>query len=145
MSRDIVTRYIPSGLSENNKLPLGNLDACRDWGHAADMCRGILLIMEQKKPQDFVLATGETHSVIEFLQESFKTIGLPSTKEYIMKFVKVDPRFYRPCDLEYLCGDYSRVKKDLGWYPKTTFRDLVRNMVQCEIDAKFNKCIKLEV
>ena len=137
--------YIPYGLHNSDKLPLGNLNACRDWGHAVDFCKGMILILENDKLDDFVLATGETHSVMEFLQESFSVIGLSKDKDYIMKFVRIDPRFYRPCEVNYLCGDYSKVKNKLKWSPLFTFKDLVKSMVENEIRYKLGQKIDLGI
>jgi len=105
----------------------------------------MILILENDKLDDFVLATGETHSVMEFLQESFSVIGLSKDKDYIMKFVRIDPRFYRPCEVNYLCGDYSKVKNKLKWSPLFTFKDLVKSMVENEIRYKLGQKIDLGI
>ena len=136
---------VPYGLNNIDKLPLGNLEACRDWGHARCYCEGMISILNHSEPDDFVLATGETHSVMEFLQESFSVIGLPTDKKYIMKFVKIDPKFYRPCEVNYLCGDASKAKKVLGWSPLFTFKDLVKSMVENEIRYKLGQKIDLGI
>ena len=136
---------IPSGLSDDAKLPLGNLNAYRDWGNAVDYCRGMTDVLNHDTPDDFVLATGETHSVLEFIQEAFCVIGLPDDYDYIMQFVKVDPRFYRPCEVEYLCGDASKIKEKIGWEAKDSFRDLVKSMVENEINLKLGHKLDLGI
>lgn len=124
---EIITPFV-------NKLSLGNLNACRDWGNAIDYCKGMISILESDEPDDYILATGETHSVLEFLQEAFTVIGLPSDKEYIMKFVNIDPSLYRPCEVDYLCGDAKKIKEKLGWCAKNKFKDLVKDMIESEIE-----------
>jgi GDPmannose 4,6-dehydratase len=122
-------------------LQLGNLDAKRDWGYAPDYVEGIWLMMHHDQPDNYVLATGETHSVREFVELAFKEIGIEvewkgaGDKEYgVCKqdgnvIVQVNPKYYRPIDIEALIGDYSKAKRNLGWSPQTSFKDLVRLMV----------------
>ncbi len=110
------------------KLKLGNLDASRDWGHALDYCKGMILMMEQETPQDFVLATGETHSIKELLEVSFGEIG-----ENWEDWVEVDPAFFRPCEVPYLCGRADRAKRRLGWEPEISFEELIKEMVREDI------------
>jgi GDPmannose 4,6-dehydratase len=106
------------------ELRLGNLDARRDWGHSADYVRAMHLMLQQPKPGDYVVATGETHSVREFCELAFSEVGL----DY-REFVRQDPQFYRPAEVDLLVGDSSRAREVLGWQPTYTFRQLVRDMV----------------
>ena len=127
---NFVTRKITLGIRAikdgvQDKLYLGNLDARRDWGWAPDFTQGMELILNHHEPDDFVLATGETHSVREFCEEAFSIAGLGDYKQY----VEVDPRFFRPSEVNVLIGDYSKAKRLLGWEPTTTFKELVSNMV----------------
>jgi GDPmannose 4,6-dehydratase len=117
---------IKLGLSQ--ELRLGNLDAQRDWGYAPDYVRAMWLMLQQDKPDDYVIATGETHSVREFCQEAFGCLGLDWEK-----YVVVDPKFYRPVDVELLVGDYGKAKRILGWEPSVSFQDLVRIMVDADM------------
>jgi GDPmannose 4,6-dehydratase len=112
-----------------DKLFLGNLDAKRDWGFAGDYVDGMWRMLQQDKPEDYVLATGETHSVKEFLQETFSALDL----EW-QKYVEVDPRYFRPAEVDLLLGDASKAKRDLGWEPKVSFKELVRMMVKADMD-----------
>lgn len=107
------------------KLRLGNLDAKRDWGHARDYVEGMWSMLQQDKPDDYVLATGETHSIREFLAEAFGCVGISDWEDYVV----CDPKYYRPLEVSYLLGDYSKARKVLGWEPKTKFKELVKEMV----------------
>ncbi len=118
--------HIQAGLQE--KLYLGNLDAKRDWGYAKEYVEAMHLMLQQEKGDDYVIATNETHSVREFLDAAFGHIGLDWRKH-----VEIDPSYYRPAEVELLIGDYSKAKKQLGWEPKTKFHDLVRLMVDADI------------
>jgi GDPmannose 4,6-dehydratase len=118
---------IKAGLQD--ELYLGNLDAKRDWGYAPEYVEAMWLMLQQDKPDDYVIATGETHSVREFLQESFSHAGLDWEKH-----VKIDARYFRPAEVDVLVGDASKAKKVLGWTPRTTFKDLSRIMVDADID-----------
>jgi len=110
-------------------LYLGNLDAKRDWSLASDVADGMIAILNHNKPDDFVLASGESHSVREFCEIAFLHAGLGDYKQY----VKVDPKFYRPCEIDVLIGDYSKAKRELGWEPKVTFKELVQRMVDYDV------------
>ena len=110
------------------KLRLGNLEACRDWGYAPDYVYGMWLMMQQNEPRDFVLATGETHSVEEFVEAAFHVVGIYDWKSYVY----IDPKFYRPCEVDFLRGDASLANSELGWYPSITFKELVRIMVETD-------------
>jgi GDPmannose 4,6-dehydratase len=113
-----------------NELRLGNLDAQRDWGYAPDYVRAMWLMLQQDHPDDYVVATGETHSVREFCQEAFAHLGLDWEK-----YVVVDPKLYRPAEVDLLVGDYSKAKRVLGWEPSVNFRELVRIMVDADMAA----------
>lgn len=111
------------------KLRLGNLDAMRDWGYAPDYVEGMWLMLQQDVPGDYVLATGETHSIRDFLSAAFNHIGINDWTKY----VEVDPEFYRPADVEFLLGRSHKAEHQLGWKPKTTFNGLVNKMVDYDI------------
>jgi GDPmannose 4,6-dehydratase len=117
---------IKCGLDE--KLYLGNLDAQRDWGYAKEYVEAIWLMLQQDEPQDYVIATGETHSVRELVREAFDHIGL-DWQQYVEK----DPRYYRPAEVDLLVGDPSKAKKRLGWEAKTRFKELVKLMVDADM------------
>jgi GDPmannose 4,6-dehydratase len=118
--------HIKAGLQD--ALYLGNLDAKRDWGYAKEYVEAMWLMLQQDQPDDYVIATGETHSVAEFLEVAFTHAGL-DWKQY----VKTDPRYLRPAEVDLLIGDASKAKKILGWEPKTHFKDLTKLMVDADI------------
>ena len=120
--------YIKAGLQK--KLYLGNLDAKRDWGYAKEFVEAMWLMLQQDKPDDYIIATGETHSVRELCEEAFAHAGL-DWREY----VEMDKRYLRPAEVDILIGDASKAKRVLGWEPKTKFKELVRLMV--DADMKF--------
>lgn len=119
---------IKAGLSE--ELRLGNLEARRDWGHAADYVRAMHVMLQQPTPEDFVIATGETHSVREFCELAFAKVGL----DY-QKYVKTDKKFYRPAEVDLLKGDAAKARRVLGWVPSHTFEQLVGEMVESDLTA----------
>lgn len=128
-----VTRKITRALARiksgrEKYLYLGNLDAKRDWGYAGDFVDAMYRILQHNEPDDFVIATGETHSVKEFLEEAFSLAGL-NWKDH----VKIDQRYFRPTEVDALEGDYSKAKRLLGWGPKVKFRELVRIMVEADM------------
>ncbi len=132
---DFVTKKISDGVARVKlgyipEMYLGNLDAKRDWGFAGDYVEAMWLMLQQPKPDDYVIATGETHSVREFAEEAFAHAGL----DY-KKYIKVKDEFKRPLEVHHLEGDPTKAKKVLGWKPKTTFKELVHKMV----DADFEK------
>lgn len=134
---EFVTRKITNSvarikLGKQQDLVLGNLDSKRDWGFAGDYVRAMHLMMQQDKPDDYVIATGETHSVKEFCQLAFDAAGLDWKK-----FVKSDKKFFRPAEVDLLVGDASKAKKVLKWEPSISFAELVQKMV--ESDLKFEK------
>lgn len=131
---EFVTRKITSGVAAikfglAKELRLGNLDAMRDWGHAADYVKAIYIMLQQDEPDDFVIATGETHSVREFCEIAFDRVGL----DY-RDFVVMDEKFYRPAEVELLMGDASKAREKLGWTPRYTFREMIAEMVDADIE-----------
>ncbi len=126
----LAAAMIKEGLQE--KLYLGNLDAHRDWGFAGDYVEAMWLMLQQEKPEDFVISTGETHSVKEFLEFVFEAAGLD-----IDQYVEIDERLFRPHEVPYLLGDCTKAKQKLGWTPKITFKELAKLMF--EEDLKFIK------
>jgi GDPmannose 4,6-dehydratase len=124
---------IKHGLEKD--LYLGNLEARRDWGYAPEFVEAMWLMLQQDKPDDYVIATGETHSVKEFVEEAFGVVGLDWRN-----FVKVDPRYFRPAEVDLLVGDASKARKTLGWKPRIKFKELVQMMVEADlIDAQRSK------
>ena len=123
-------------LGLQDKLYLGNLDAKRDWGFAGDYVETMWLMLQQKKSDDYVIATGESHSVREFLDEVFGYLDLDWHK-----YVEIDPRYYRPTEVDYLKGDPSKVKKELGWQPKVTFKELAKMMTDADMKLAENEKI----
>ncbi len=119
----LATGRIKEGLQ--SELVLGNCDAKRDWGFAGDYVEAMWLMLQQDEPDDFVIATGETHSVQEFLEIAFHSLGLDW-----QEFVRHDPRYLRPAEVEVLCGDATKAREKLGWEPKTSFEELVRTMIE---------------
>jgi GDPmannose 4,6-dehydratase len=124
-------------LGLQSKLTLGNLESIRDWGFAGDYVEGMWLMLQQEKPSDWILATGETHSVKDFAEEAFNVVGL-NWKDY----VETSEKYFRPNEVNHLLGDYSKAKKDLGWSPKTSFKSLVKMMVDSDLElAKKEKVL----
>ena len=128
-----VTRKITRGVADivagkKDKLILGNMDAKRDWGYAPDYVEAMWLMMQHSRPDDFVVATGETHSVKEFVEEAFGLAGLDWKK-----YVEIDEKHYRPTQADILQGDYSKAKKELGWEPKVRFKELVKKMLDSDM------------
>jgi len=131
---EFVTRKITSTVARiklglANELRLGNLEAKRDWGHAADYVRAMHLMLQQPAPDDFVVATGETHSVREFCEAAFSVVDLDYNE-----YVKVDELYYRPAEVDSLVGDASKARTVLGWKPQHTFDALVREMVEFDLE-----------
>jgi GDPmannose 4,6-dehydratase len=118
-------RRIAAG--QQRELFLGNLDSKRDWGHAPEYCYAMWLMLQQSKPDDFVIATGETHTIRELLTIAFERVGLNWVEH-----VKIDPKYFRPTEVDVLQGDASKAKRVLGWEPKVKFEDLVELMVDAE-------------
>lgn len=129
-----VTRKITDGVAKikmglSNELLLGDLTPKRDWGFAGDYVEGMWLMLQQEEPDDYVLATGETHSVQEFVERAFEAAGIEDWKNY----VKIDPRFKRPAEVVHLHGNPDKAFKKLGWKPKVSFPELVKMMVDADI------------
>lgn len=156
---NFVTRKISIGVSrimigKQDIIYLGNLDARRDWGYAPEFVEGMWRMMQLNKPMDFVLATGESHSVREFVEESFQYFGeevywegegveekgyLKSTQKMV---VAIDKRYFRPTDVEFLLGDSSKAREELSWHPNTTFKELVKIMMDSEFKAFTSDVLK---
>lgn len=143
---EFVTRKITKGIAQSLRNPsyvlsIGNLDAKRDWGYAPDYVRGMWSMLQQDEPRDYVLATGELHTVREFIEEGFRSVGIPVTwsgegvnevgtnSETGRVLVRVNPEFYRPCEVDMLIGDASLARSMLQWSPTVSFRELVCRMV----------------
>lgn len=128
-----VTRKITRAVAQikaglQDKLYLGNLEAKRDWGYAKEYVEAMWLMLQQDEPDDYVIATGETHSVAEFLDQAFSCAGM-DWRDY----VEIDPKYYRPAEVDLLVGDASKAKRVLRWTPQTTFKDLVQLMVDADL------------
>lgn len=128
VSRKITLGVAAIKLGLQKELVLGNLEAKRDWGYAKDYVEAMWMILQNDTPDDFVIATNETHTVREFCEKAFGYVGL----DY-KKFVRTDPKFFRPAEVDLLIGDYSKAKRILGWEPRTTFDDLVKIMVDADL------------
>ncbi|MFN2529386.1 MAG: GDP-mannose 4,6-dehydratase [Candidatus Baltobacteraceae bacterium] len=133
--KEFVTRKITDGVARikvglSKELLLGNLDAQRDWGFAGDYVRAMWLMLQQETPDDYVIATGRTHYVRDFVRIAFEAAGLGNYEP----FVKSDPRFMRPAEVDLLIGDPSKARKQLGWVPEVSFEELVETMVKADID-----------
>jgi GDPmannose 4,6-dehydratase len=143
---EFITRKITLGIASASVLELGNLDARRDWGYAPEYVEGMWRILQQDTPEDFVLATGETHSVREFVEEAFRVAGHSVTwsgsgvdeigkDETGRTVVKINPAFYRPAEVVLLVGDATRAHEVLGWKPSTTFKELVSRMIRHDMSS----------
>ncbi|MEW6585513.1 MAG: GDP-mannose 4,6-dehydratase, partial [Nitrospirota bacterium] len=142
VTRKITRAVARIKLGLQKKLFLGNLNALRDWGHARDYVEGMWLMLQQQEPEDYVLATGKQHSVREFVELAFKEIGInvrwkgEGIEEKGIDdssgnvLVEIDPRYFRPAEVDTLLGDPTKAKEKLGWQPKVTFRELVAEMVR---------------
>ena len=133
--KEFVTRKITSTIpllvtGEQKELRLGNLDARRDWGHARDYVKAMQAMLQLDEPIDVVVGTGEAHSVREFLDAAFGVVGL-DWEDYVV----VDPKFFRPAEVDYLCADTTKIKETVGWEPDTTFTELVEEMVTADMAA----------
>ena len=130
VTRKITRAAAAIKLGRQSKLYLGNLDAKRDWGFAGDYVEAMWLMLQQEQPEDFVIATGETHSVREFLDEAFGYLDL-DWRDY----VEIDPRYFRPAEVDLLIGDSRKAREKLGWSPRVSFPELVRMMVDADLEA----------
>ena len=131
-----VTRKITKAIAnilagKQDLLYLGNLDAKRDWGYAKDYVEAMWLMLQQDNPEDYVIATGETYSVRDFLEEAFSLVNLDW-----QKFVKIDPRYFRPAEVDLLIGDSTKARTQLGWKPTVTFKELVKIMLDADLKAE---------
>ena len=129
-----VTRKITDGVARihlglQDKITLGNLDSARDWGYAPDYCESMWLMLQQDTPDDYVVATGETHSIRKFLSIAFNQIGIDDYEKYI----EIDKRYMRPAEVEYLRGDSSKAREVLGWKPKTSLEEMISKMIDNDI------------
>ncbi len=130
VTRKITWHAAAIKLGLESELRLGNLDAQRDWGYAKDYVEAMWLMLQQEKPEDYVIATGETHSVKECCEVAFDEAGLGDYQQY----VKIDPAFVRPAEVDHLVGDASKAERDLGWKPRTTFEELIRLMTRADLE-----------
>jgi GDPmannose 4,6-dehydratase len=133
--KEFVTRKITDGVARikmglSKELRLGNLDAQRDWGFAGDYVRAMWLMLQADSPDDYVIATGRTHTVREFVRIAFESAGLGSYEPYVV----LDPRFVRPAEVDLLIGDPAKARENLGWVPEVTFEQLVEMMVRADVD-----------
>jgi len=131
---EFVTRKVTNGVARiklglQEKVTLGNLDAARDWGFAGDFCEAMWLMLQQDTPEDYVIATGETHTIGELLELAFEAAGIEDWKP----LVESDPRFTRPAEVDILTGDATKARNQLGWKPKVDFPELVRMMVESDL------------
>jgi GDPmannose 4,6-dehydratase len=131
VTKKIVKAAVRILLGLQSTLELGNLDAQRDWGYAKDYVEAMWLMLQQPKADDYVIATGETHSVREFLGEVFGYLNLDWEA-----FVRINPKYFRPAEVDLLLGDAAKAKNELGWEPKVRFRELARLMVDAELETK---------
>tara|TARA_B100001939_G_scaffold343274_1_gene355703 strand:+ start:3466 stop:4560 length:1095 start_codon:yes stop_codon:yes gene_type:complete len=130
--------YIHSNREEFPKLKLGNLKAKRDWGHAEDYVRAMWLMLQHEEPDDFVIATGATHEITDFLEEAFSCIGL----DQYQKFIRIDSDLFRPSEVPYLRGSANKAKTQLGWMPSISFEELVSRMVEHDIIRSRGGCLQ---
>jgi GDPmannose 4,6-dehydratase len=135
---EFVTRKITNGvarisLGKQEKLELGSLEPKRDWGFSGDYVEAMWLMLQQEQPDDYVIATGENHSVREFVEEAFKAVGIADWQKYV---IADSPRYMRPAEVDYLIGDASKANKVLGWKPKTSFKELVKMMVEADLERE---------
>ena len=126
-------------LGIQSKLTLGNLDASRDWGYAKDYVEGMWMMLQHDTPDDWVLATGTTQTVKDFVEEAFKIVNLEWSD-----YVETSEKYYRPNEVNYLLGDSSKAQKELGWKPKTSFKDLVKIMVESDIELAKRESVLLK-
>jgi GDPmannose 4,6-dehydratase len=131
VTQKIVKAAVRITQGKQDKLFLGNLDARRDWGYAKDYVEAMWLMLQQDKPDDYVIATGETHSIKEFLTEAFSYVNLDWTK-----YVEIDSKYYRPAEVDLLLGDASKARRQLGWEPRVKFKELVKIMMEAELNAR---------
>jgi len=132
---EFVTPKITDGVAKiklglEDYVTLGNLDSKRDWGYSPDYVESMWMMLQQDTPDDYVIATGKDHTIREFLDTAFTTVGITDWKKY----VKQDPRFIRPAEVAVLCGDSTKAREVLGWYPRTSFKEMVSKMVKNDLE-----------
>ena len=132
---EFVTRKITDGVAKihlgiEDYITLGNLDSRRDWGYAPDYVECIWLMLQQDTPEDFVIATGESHSIRDFLDVAFKCVDIDDWSNYVVQ----DQRFMRPAEIDVLCGDSTKAREVLDWKPTTSFEDMVSRMVMNDVE-----------
>jgi GDPmannose 4,6-dehydratase len=137
---EFVTRKVSQAaariaLGRQDELVLGNMDSKRDWGYAGDYVKAMWLMLQQDEPDDYVVATGETHSVADFVERAFEVVGIANWRDY----VRQDPKFYRPAEVDLLIGDATKSREKLGWKPEVGFAELVRIMVEHDLKAESAK------
>ncbi len=132
MTRKISNSAARIKLGLQQELVMGNLDAKRDWGYAGDYVRAMWLMLQQDEPDDYVVATGETHSIEEYLTLAFQEAGLGDWHPY----VRQDPKFFRPAEVDLLIGDPTKAREKLGWTPEVDFPELVRMMVRHDLETE---------
>ena len=133
---EFVTRKITNGVARihlglQEKLELGSLEPKRDWGFSGDYVEAMWMMLQQPEPDDYVIATGENHSVEEFVKLAFKAAGIEDWEKYV---ISDSPKYTRPAEVDYLIGDFAKAKQKLGWKPSTSFPKLVEMMVKSDID-----------
>lgn len=154
VTRKITMALCNIKLGNQEKLYLGNMDSKRDWGYAKEYVESMWMILQQEKPDDYVVATGETHTVREFVEEACKVLGMDIEwkgkglkekgidKKTGKTIIEIDPRYFRPTEVDLLLGDPTKAKKRLGWEAKTKFKDLVKIMIESDLDTlKNNKVV----
>jgi len=134
---EFVTRKITNGVAriakgEEKYIELGNIKSKRDWGHAKDYVRGFFLMLQQKKPDDYVLATGEQHSIEDILDIAFNHVGIDWRSDWA-RYIKISDKYFRPADVTTLQGDATKARESLGWEPTYTFEELIKEMVECDL------------
>ena len=145
MTRKITRGIAAIKLGTQKKIYVGNLNARRDWGHAKDYVRGMWLMLQQNRPDDYILATGESHTVREFVELAFREVGCQIewqgsglkekgiNKKTKKIMIEVDSRYFRPNEVEHLCGDPTKARQKLGWRHKINFTQLVKEMVKSDL------------
>jgi GDPmannose 4,6-dehydratase len=135
VTRKVTNAVARISLGKQKDIHLGNLEARRDWGFAGDYVKAMWSMLQQEKPEDFVIGTGESHSVEDLVKIAFESIGVKSWEKHIVK----DPKFIRPAEVDILLADPSKARKKLGWKPETTFKEMVEMMVKADIETEKGK------
>ncbi len=137
---EFVTRKVTNAVARiklglQHELVLGNLDSKRDWGYAGDYVKAMWMMLQQDQPDDFVIATGQTHSIEDLVERAFAEVGIENWRDY----VRQDPKFFRPAEVDLLIGDASKARERLGWQPEVDFASLVSMMVQHDLEVEAKK------